>query len=40
MNSNATEISAASRTTPILKALERKTYLTFRLGDEIFAEPS
>lgn len=37
MNSNGTETMAGNDTLALLKALERKTYLTFRLGDEIFA---
>lgn len=38
MNLRRTDIQPIGKDNPsILKALERKTYLTFRLGDEIFA---
>lgn len=37
MNSNAIDAPAAKDNISMLKALERKTFLTFRLQDEIFA---
>ena len=37
MNSSATETQTAKEQPGLLKTLERKTYLTFRLADEIFA---
>ena len=37
MNSNGTNTQAVKEQPSLLKTLERKTYLTFRLADEIFA---
>ena len=37
MNSNVTDPAAGKENISVLKALERKTFLTFRLQDEIFA---